>query len=369
MKRILPHQCFCAAIFNAFFEFLKAVLIQKAYKKKILFTLNKIPKGVRQKSFSTSIISDFDCLYGKISEKIYFSVKYEERSKKLTVIFKAQSPKSFLNSLEALEKASLCLLSSYLYELVWGLIEAILPVEQVKINDFNCLIVPIVAADFKYALPFLLLEKIQSNKFFTDDVYCILYNIFIKRKNPYSFIKVNADDILFLRGIKKNSAHYKKEDKKRVGKAIWTLCSYGLIKAKKIKKYEWKIFIPKNFCFDYYFAPREVFCLNPRTKYFEKYLAHLICFQIQHSKTVIKLKDPIDYLYKNIKYLKPSSARERIENAFDEMVKIGLIKNWEYKKIDENELCGADWIVKYKKLKIIFDIKNCGRNLKTRPAI
>ena len=83
----------------------------------------------------------------------------------------------------------------------------------------------------------------------------------------------------------------------------------------------------------------------------------------------MNLKGPVDFLYKNVKYLKPFCARERIENAFDEMVKIGLIKNWEYKKINENELCGVDWIVKYKKLKIIFDIKNCRRNLKTRPAI
>ena len=363
MKRILPHQCFCAAIFNAFFEFLKAVLIQKAYKKKILFTLNKIPKGVRQKSFSTSIISDFDCLYGKISEKIYFSVKYEERSKRLSVAFKLKSPKSFLELLEALEKASLRLLASFLQELVWGLLEAIAEFEEVKLFDFNYFIVPNALADFEYANSFL------PPKFLVNDVFCILCNIFIKRKNPAAFVKVCAEDILFLRGIKKIAAHYKIEDKKRIGAAISELCALNLIRARQIKKYEWKIFIPKNFCFDYYFAPREVFCLNPRTKYFEKYLAHLICFQIQHSKTVIKLKDPIDYLYKNIKYLKPSSARERIENAFDEMVKIGLIKNWEYKKINENELCGADWIVKYKKLKIIFDIKNCGRNLKTRPAI
>ena len=365
MKKIFPQRCFYSGIFAAYLSFIKLLLEQGICEKKFTYKL----KGVGQKSFSATVLCNFNLGIRKISEKIYCDIKYEERSKRLSVAFKLKSPKSFLELLEALEKASLCLLSSYLYELVWGLIEAILPVEQVKINDFNCLIVPIVAADFKYALPFLLLEKIQSNKFFTDDVYCILYNIFIKRKNPYSFIKVNADDILFLRGIKKNSAHYKKEDKKRVGKAIWTLCSYGLIKAKKIKKYEWKIFIPKNFCFDYYFAPREVFCLNPRTKYFEKYLAHLICAQAQKAKNILNLKDPVDFLYKNVKYLKPFCARERIENAFDEMVKIGLIKNWEYKKINENELCGADWIVKYKKLKIIFDIKNCGRNLKTRPAI
>ena len=72
----------------------------------------------------------------------------------------------------------------------------------------------------------------------------------------------------------------------------------------------------------------------------------------------------IEFLYKNVKYLKPSCARERVENAFDELVKIGLIKNWEYGKINENTLCSANWILRYKKLKIVFDIKNCGRNLK-----
>ncbi len=359
MKKIFPQRCFYSGIFAAYLSFIKLLLEQGICEKKFTYKL----KGVGQKSFSATVLCNFNLGIRKISEKIYCDIKYEERSKRLSVAFKLKSPKSFLELLEALEKASLRLLASFLHELVWGLLEAIVEFEEVKPFDFNYFIVPNVLADLKPANSFL------TPRFLANDVFCILYNVFIKRKNPAAFVKVCADDILFLRGIKKIAAHYKIEDKKRIGAAISELCALNLIRARQIKKYEWKIFIPKNFCFDYYFAPREVFCLNPRTKYFEKYLAHLICFQIQHSKTVIKLKDPVDFLYKNVKYLKPFCARERIENAFDEMVKIGLIKNWEYKKINENELCGADWIVKYKKLKIIFDIKNCGQNLKTRPAI
>ena len=359
MKKIFPQKCFYSAIFAAYLSFIKLLLEQGICEKKFTYKL----KGVGQKSFSATVLCNFNLGIRKISEKIYCDIKYEERSKRLSVAFKLKSQNGFLKLAKAGKKASLRLLASFLHELVWGLLEAIAEFEEVKLFDFNYFIVPNVLADLKPANSFL------PPRFLANDVFCILYNVFIKRKNPAAFVKVCADDILFLRGIKKIAAHYKIEDKKRIGAAISELCALNLIRARQIKKYEWKIFIPKNFCFDYYFAPREVFCLNPRTKYFEKYLAHLICFQIQHSKTVIKLKDPIDYLYKNIKYLKPSSARERIENAFDEMVKIGLIKNWEYKKINENELCGADWIVKYKRLKIIFDIKNCGRNLKTRPAI
>ena len=363
MKKTFLQKCCYSVIFAAYLSFIELVLKQRICKKKFTYNL----KGVRQKSFSTTILCSFDFLHTKISEEIYCSINYKERSKKLNIAFKLKSPKRFLNLLKAAESASLCLLSSLLNELVWGLAEAIFEIESVIFDEPDYLIVPVV--DIKRARPFLHFKCPVVNKFLVDDVFCILYNIFLKRKTPFAFVKISVDDILFLRGIKKVSAHYKKEDKKRINAAILVLNAFGLVRAKKIRKYEWKFFIVQNNCFDGYFVPREVFCLNPRTKYFEKYLAHLICFQIQHSKTVIKLKDPIDYLYKNIKYLKPSCARERIENAFDEMVKIGLIKNWEYKKIDENELCGADWIVKYKKLKIIFDIKNCGRNLKTRPAI
>ena len=317
MKKIFPQKCFYSAIFAAYLSFIKLLLEQGICEKKFTYKL----KGVGQKSFSTTVLCNFNLGIRKISEKIYCDIKYEERSKRLNIAFKLKSQNGFLKLAKAGKKASLRLLASFLYELVWGLLEAIVEFEEVKLFDFNCFIVPIMA-DFEYANSFL------PPKFLVNDVFCILCNIFIKRKNPAAFVKVCAEDILFLRGIKKIAAHYKIEDKKRIGAAISELCALNLIRARQIKKYEWKIFIPRVDFADSYFVPREVFCLNPRTKYFEKYLAHLICFQIQHSKTVIKLKDPIDYLYKNIKYLKPSSARERIENAFDEMVKIGLIKTW-----------------------------------------
>lgn len=358
MKKIFPQRCFYSAIFAAYLSFIKLLFEQGVCEKK--FTYKQ--KGVGQKPFATTILCDFSLGIRKISEKIYCDINYEERSKRLNIAFKLKSQNGFLKLAKAGKKASLRLLASFLYELVWGLLEAIVEFEEVKLFDFNCFIVPIMA-DFEYANSFL------PPKFLVNDVFCILCNIFIKRKNPAAFVKVCAEDILFLRGIKKIAAHYKIEDKKRIGAAISELCALNLIRARQIKKYEWKIFIPRVDFANSYFVPREVFCLNPRTKYFEKYLAHLICAQIQRAKNILNLKDPVDFLYKNVKYLKPFCARERIENAFDELVKIGLIKNWEYKKINENELCGVDWIVKYKKLKIIFDIKNCRRNLKTRPAI
>ena len=363
MEKILPQKSYYGAIFAAYFDYIKLILTQNVCEKKFFYCV----KGVGQKSFSTYILGDFDCLCGKISEKIYCNVKYEERPKKLTVTFKAESPKSFLNSLEALKNASLCLLSSYLYELAWGLAEAVFDVEKVKFDSFDNLIVPVVRKDFKHVNPYSVLKNSVQCGCLADDVFCILYNIFLKRKNKFSYVKVNADDILFLKGSNKNSLHYKKEDRKRIYKAITTLCAFNLIRAKKIKRYEWKIFIVQDLFSDGYFLPREIFSLNPRTKYFEKYLAHYIAAQIQQSKKIIELKKPINFLYSNIKYLKPSCARERVENAFDVMVKIGLIKNWQYKKINENELCGTDWILKYKKLKIVFDLKSCGQNSMIHP--
>ena len=54
---------------------------------------------------------------------------------------------------------------------------------------------------------------------------------------------------------------------------------------------------------------------------------------------------------------RPSRIREKIESAFDYLVKIGVIEGWEYKKIDENKLCGENWLLAYAKLKIVFFVK------------
>lgn len=363
MKRILPHSSFCAAVFNYFFEFLKDVLTKKTCEKEFSFISDKIPKGVRPKPFSREIVCDFYCLGKKISETILCNLEYEERSKKLLVTFKLKSPNSFLFSLKVLKNTSEALCASFLHKFAQRLIEEFLESIKPKFCNFDFFVVPVVKLDLKYSNPFLNTKNLCSDPVLLDDVLCILYNVYLYSANSLCFVKISADDILLLRGVKRYSKQYKIEDKKRISKALETLCVLNLIHVKKIKKYVWEFCFAKDRVKGSYFVPKEIFYLSCK-KYFEKYLAHFICLQLSKSKNFITLKHPIEFLYKNVKYLKPSCARERVENAFDELVKIGLIKNWEYGEINENTLCGANWILRYKKLKIVFDIKNCGRNLK-----
>lgn len=356
MKRISPNRCFCAAIFCAFFEFLKCVLIQNSREKIFLFTVDKIPKGVRHKPFCKEIVCDFSCLDIKISETILCRLKYEERSKKLFVAFSLKSQESLLFALRVLKNASAALCTSFLNELVQRLMEAFLPKGEPVFFDFDFYFAPFVKPDLKYLNPFKKSKTLCLDPALLDDVLCILYNVYIFRADYFSFVKISADDILFLRGVKKYSKHYKNEDRKRVSKALEVLCMLNLISIRKIKKYHWQFCFLSSRVKAGYIIPKELFYLNCK-KYFEKYLAHLICLQSDKSKNFVKLKHPVEFLCKNVKNPKPSFIRERVEGAFDEMVKSGLIKNWEYKKIDENVLCGADWILKYKKLKIIFALK------------
>ena len=95
MKKIFPQKCFYSAIFAAYFSFIKLLLEQGICEKKFTYKL----KGVRQKSFSATVLCNFNLGIRKISEKIYCEIKYEESPKRLSVAFKLKSPKSFLELL------------------------------------------------------------------------------------------------------------------------------------------------------------------------------------------------------------------------------------------------------------------------------
>lgn len=348
MKKILPHQDFFCAVFWAYFEFLKLVIIQNKYEKSFIFDAadkeTKGVKGVRHKSFSEKYTLDFNLTDKKISGKILCSIEYKERSKKLFVTFKLKSPDIFIKTLKALQQASFALCAEFFNELAQRLLEALLPVETPEFNFFDYYFAPVIKC-----------KKSAPQQDFSDDITCILYSIYLFRKNKFSFVRINADDILFLKERKRYCANYKNKDKKQIAKAISRLQYLGLIYAKKIKNFEWKFYFFENSVQSAYIVPKEIFTLNSK-KHFEKYLAHLICKLAQSSKSSLRLKKPTEFLYKNIKYIKPSIAREKTECAFDELVKKGIIKNWQYGKIDENKLCKTDWIVNYKKLSIIFSL-------------
>ena len=345
MKKIFPYQEFYCAIIWAYFEFLKLAIIQNEYKKSFIFSMQdkktKGIKGVRHKSFSEKYTLDFNCTDKKISGKISCSIEYKERSEKLIVTFKLKSPDIFMKTLKALQQTSLALCAGFFNELAQRLLEAVLPVENPRFEFFDYYFAPVL--------------KYYPKQDFLDDVACILYNIYLFRKNKFSFVRINANDILFLKGRKRHCANYKNKDKRQIAAKISKLNSAGLIHARKIKNFEWKFYFFENSLQGAYIVPKEIFTLNSK-KYFEKYLAHSIFELAQNSKRTLRLKKPVEFLYKKIKHIKPSIARDKIECAFDELIKKGIIKNWQYHKIDEEKLCKKDWILDYKRLSIVFSL-------------
>lgn len=358
MKKIYPDERFYGVILSAYFDFIKLSMISAQKSKRYVFLIQDNIKGVRPEAYKGIIACDFDCLDKKISEKIYISVRYEERSKKLFVVFKLKSPDTFKGTLNAFKKKrQKKLLASYLNELAWSLQKTLLCVESPEYTDTGYYICPLVKKDTAYINPGLVVKNAPMNAYLADDVLIIIYNIFQKRKKEISLIKIDADDILFLKGIKKQGDNYKKADKKCIYDAIEYLCAYNLIHAKKLKRFSWALMVPENKYCDAYLIPKSLILLNPKTKYFEKYLGGYICYLMHLGRYETGLHRFVNYFLKRKKYLAPSKIRDKIEDAFDEMQNIGLIKCWEYKKIEEERLTGSNWLIEYKKLKIIFCIK------------
>lgn len=352
MKKIPPPEEFYGAILDAYFKFIaiNTTLDSPAGGKVFVFYMQDNLKGVGHKPFCGQINCNFNYSGKKISEKIFIGIKYEERSKKLSVRFKLKDKDSFKNSLEGIKNASGDLLASFFNELAWGLAEAVFKVEKPHFKNIDCYICPLVKNSPQPR--FSNLENIPECTLFCDDILCILFNIYNSRKEIFSFVEISADDIIFLRGIKPRT-----QERKRVAAAINTLCGLNLIRVKKIKRYKWIFCVLQNHVQGGWLIPKSLICANPSKKYFEKYLGDYICFLISNSHFEFKVKTAVGWLLKKTKYKKLSLLRDKIEHAFDYLVQIGVIENWEYKKIDEEKLKGEFALFKYSKLKIIFRTK------------
>lgn len=353
MKKISPPICFYGAILHAFFNFLKAALFDKKGESTSLFYIKNKTKGVGHKPFGGQIVCNFDCLGRKISEKILVEIKYVERSKNLLVAFKSKDKDGFAYLPKAMKNSSAQLLASFFNELAWGLAELLFEVEKPNFKNFDFYILPVVKKDFSCLNPYEIIKKQYLCSCFTDDILCILHNVYNQRKNQFSFVEITLDEIIFLRGNK--SA--RKQDRKRVLEALDTLCALNLIRIKKIQKYKFAFCVLQNRIKDGFLIPREILSINPSNRYFEKFLGVYLCYLASMSCFEFKLNIALKYLCKNKNPKRPFLLRDRIERAFDFLQKVGIISKWEYKKIDENRLCGENWLYRYSKLKIIFCIK------------
>ncbi len=71
---------------------------------------------------------------------------------------------------------------------------------------------------------------------------------------------------------------------------------------------------------------------------------------LQISKILKEIKN--DYTF-----LAPSKIRERFENTLDDLAKANIINNWFYKNIDEETLCGKNWLWWWERLSVKIDFE------------
>ncbi len=358
MKKIFPNKLFYSAIFNAYLDFIQSISNHNLAYKKYTYDYSNL-KGVRQEQFKGIIDFNFKLLDKLISEQIYVGIKYDERSKKLYVAFKLKSFENFILTFNSIKNSRFIgLYPSFLDELVWSLIKTLVPIESPTIEQNDYFISPLIDKNTKYINPFNAMQINEEEKYFIDDVLTILYNIYQNRKNKISIVKISANDILFLRGNKKECINYRDIDRKRVKKAVLALEKLNLIKLKTLKRYEWGICVLENKIQDGFFIPNSILKLSPRFNKYSKYLGTYICSKIHKGKFDFRLKNIVDYILNKRDKIKPLALRELIEDSMDKLQEIKLIKHWQYKKIDENKLNKHNWLLDYKKLSIEFKLFN-----------
>jgi len=197
------------------------------------------------------------------------------------------------------------------------------------------------------------------------DILLIIFHLYLTNKSLDGLLYFNTDDILILRGVKKNKAlkngstGYKREVRERIRSKIFKLYSYKIFAMVDYKDFNFVLDFSEEFTKDIESTmeiDRKLLALNPYTKSWHKsiglflsFRAHKLkiaskrkgfegkktrCFEIQVRKILSKVK-PLSV---------PCKTRERFENALDELNACGVFKGWQYKNIDENELSSKNWL-------------------------
>ena len=359
MKKISPLDdeiYFC--ILKSFLDFIAYWCAFWLKKKDYEYQFLDNPKGVGQlkrlqrKEFTCLV----DCFNKKISEKFCIELKYIERSRKLFITVYSSADNFLPECLRKIKNKKLLsgLLASYFNILAQGLLEAYLPclpfefnfcgnyfykqIKRAKLNRLKIFNKPIITA-------------------YVDNILTILCEIYSQRKVQISFVKVKIDDILELRGIKKHGNKFQKQDIKRVFDALEFLSFCGFLYFKKLTKREISFYIPHNSLVNGYFIDETLVLLNPKTQRFEYVLGLYLLNFAQKGIFYVNLKKIVELVLKYTKIKKPSEIRDRIENAFDNLQSVQMLKNWEYKEINEDDFIKRNWLEEYKKLKIIFVFK------------
>lgn len=194
------------------------------------------------------------------------------------------------------------------------------------------------------------------------DILIIIFHLFLTERKLDGLLYFNTDDILMLRGVKKNKAlkngfsGYKKDVRKRIDKKIKNLAKLKIFTVAGYKDFNFVL------CFNDEYIEKivstktlnqTILSLNPRTKSWHKAIGIFLSeLKINtHNKSVtVQIKKILNRV--NTGKLFPFQIRNRFECVLDELIVMNIIKNWQYKNIDENELNSKNWLFFWQQLSV-----------------
>ncbi len=213
-----------------------------------------------------------------------------------------------------------------------------------------------------------IIELVKDEGFILNDsitdIFHILFNESVCSEFKGGHFFISADEILTLKDKKKNinskgnRGGFKEKLKQKVHKDILFLSFLGIINFQEIEKYNYSISFNRKVFNEHniiYPIQRKLISYNPKTHFWHKRIGEYLSFNnyISGQKhIVIKSQCLTDLIKAETTSLKPSLIREKLENTLDTLSEDGIISGWEYKKINEEELKGKDWFIKYSKIKL-----------------
>ena len=194
------------------------------------------------------------------------------------------------------------------------------------------------------------------------DVFHIVYNFYCLKDGKSSTCLINCDSIMNERGLKKNKSGagrrggYKNLERQKIHNALWILNLCGVLIVRELKSYKYVINIPARiYSLPQYIFPKKLVMYNYKSHIWHRRFGfYLIKNKSKHVK-VAHLLGTVKNLHSSFK---PLQLRDKFENVLDSLCEDGIIHNWHYKSIDENLLCGKNWIKHWKNLVIYVGIIN-----------
>lgn len=209
---------------------------------------------------------------------------------------------------------------------------------------------------------FLINQKIPPLDSEETDILIIIFHLYLTERKLDNLLYFNTDDILILRGIKKNKAlkngfsGYKKEVRKRIDEKIKNLANHKIFTIADYKDFNFVLCFNDKYIENIAFTgaiSQKLLSLNPVSKSWHKAIGIFLSELKSNTKTninSIQIKKLLNTV--NTGKLFPFQIRNRLETTLDELFQMNIIKGWQYKNIDENKLNSKNWLFFWQQLSI-----------------